>query len=290
MRLRTRGEAAFEIVNYVLLCIGLLVCLLPILNVVAKSFSTEANVVAGDVGIWPVGFSLDAYKIVLGSQKFATSFVNSVFITVVGTFLSLACTVFTGYALSRERLRGKKLVLIMYVFTMLFGAGLIPTYMVIKQLGLLNTLWALIIPPLASPFNMMLIRLYFYSLPDSMEESAKIDGAGNLRILFKIMIPLAMPVIATVSLFSAVEYWNSYFDALMYINNPNLLPLQVFLREMILSASDAASNVDMLSQAQVAQESISGATVVAATLPIILVYPFLQRYFVKGIVLGAVKG
>ncbi|TDF98815.1 carbohydrate ABC transporter permease [Paenibacillus piri] len=290
MRLKSKGERLFDGFNYMLLTAAILICLIPVLNIVAKSFSAEANVLAGDVFIWPVGFNLEAYNIVLGSQKFIRSFGNSVFITVTGTVLNVTLTVFTGYVLSRNRLHGQKLVMMLFVFTMLFHAGLIPTYLVIKSLGLLNTLWALILPTLVSPFNMILVRLYFFSIPDSLEESGKMDGASNLRILFHIMIPLAMPVIATVALFCAVEYWNSYFEALMYINNYKLLPLQVFLREMILSASDASDNVDMLSQIHVSQESIRGATVVAATLPIVIVYPFLQRYFVKGMVLGAVKG
>jgi putative aldouronate transport system permease protein len=290
MRLKTRNEVLFELFNYIILSCIILACLIPVLNIVAKSFSGEAYVLAGDVFIWPIGFQLDAYSVVLGSQKFVGSFTNSVFITVVGTLINVTLTVFTGYALSRGRLRGQKVIMMLYVFTMLFGAGLIPTYLVIKSLGLLDTLWALIIPTLVSPFNMIIVRLFFYNIPDSLEESGKMDGAGNLRILFSIMLPLAMPVVATIGLFCAVEYWNSYFDALMYINNSKLLPLQVFLREMLLSASDASNNIDMLSQIHVSQESIRGATVVTATLPIVLVYPFLQRYFVKGIALGAVKG
>ncbi|UKS30983.1 carbohydrate ABC transporter permease [Paenibacillus sp. HWE-109] len=290
MRLQTKGEIAFTMINYMLLCLGMLVCLIPVINIIAKSFSGEASIMAGDVFLWPINFNVDAYHIVLGSQKFITSFRNSVIITVVGTLLNVTLTVFTGYALSRTRLRGAKIVMMMYVFSMLFSAGIIPTYMIIKSVGLLDTLWALMLPSLVSPFNMIIVRLYFFGIPDSLEESAKMDGAGNLRILFQIMIPLAMPVIATIALFCAVEYWNSYFDALMYINDYNLLPLQVFLREMIMSASDATNNVDMLAQVHVSQESIRGATVVAATLPIVIIYPFLQRYFVKGMVLGAVKG
>lgn len=290
MKLRTRGETIFEWCNNALLLACILICLIPVLNVAAKSLSAEAHVVAGDVFLWPLGFNVDAYKVVLGSQKFISSFMNSVIITVVGTLLNVTLTVFTGYALSRSRLQGQKVIMMLYVFTMLFSAGLIPTYLVIKSLGLLDTLWALILPTRVSPFNMIIMRLYFHNIPDSLEESGKMDGAGNLRVLFQIMLPLAMPVIATVSLFCAVEYWNSYFDALMYINNYKLLPLQVFLREMIMSAADASNNIDILSQVHVSIESIRGATVVAATLPIVIIYPFLQRYFVKGMVLGAVKG
>ncbi|MFK7692752.1 carbohydrate ABC transporter permease [Paenibacillus sp. HJGM_3] len=290
MRLRTRGEAIFEWFNYTLLVLIILTCLIPVLNIAAKSLSDEASVMAGEVLIWPIHFTTDAYGIVLGSQKFLTSFRNSVYITMVGTLLNVILTVCTGYALSRSRLKGQKAIMMLYVFTMLFNAGIIPTYLVVKGAGLINSYWALIVPALVSPFNMIIVRLYFMNLPDSLEESGKIDGASNVRILVSIMVPLAMPVIATIALFCAVEYWNSYFDALMYINDAKLMPLQVYLREMLLNAADASNNVDMLAQVNVSQESIRGATVVAATLPIVVVYPFLQRYFVKGVVLGAVKG
>jgi putative aldouronate transport system permease protein len=290
MKLKTKGEAAFEVCIYIGLILGILVCLVPVLNIVAKSLSGESYVVAGDVGIWPVHFTTDAYNIVLGSPKFLSSFRNSIIITVVGTLINVTLTVFTGYALSRSRLAGQKLFMMLFVFTMLFQAGIMPTYLVIKNLGLINSLWSLMLPGLVSPFNMIIVRLYFYNIPDSLEESGKIDGAGNIRILFSIMMPMAAPVIATTALFCAVEYWNSYFDALMYISQSNLLPLQVFLREVIMNVSDASGNIEMMAQTQVAQESIRGAVVVAATLPIVLVYPFLQRFFVKGIVLGAVKG
>ncbi|TYP79391.1 carbohydrate ABC transporter permease [Paenibacillus methanolicus] len=290
MKLRTRGEVVFEYVNYFLLLLAILVCLIPVLNIVAKSFSDESSVVAGDVGIWPIHFTTEAYHYVLSSPKFLSSFSISVLVTVIGTLINVTLTVFTGYALSRRRLKGQKVIMMLFVFTMIFQAGILPTYLIVKQLGLLNSIWSLILPGLVSPFNMIIVRLYFCNIPDSLEESGKMDGAGNLRILFHIMIPLAMPVIATTALFCAVEYWNSYFDALMYISKQNLLPLQVYLREVIFSTSDANNNVEMVAQMQIAQESIRGAVVVAATLPIVLVYPFLQRYFVKGIVLGAVKG
>ncbi|SFB59991.1 putative aldouronate transport system permease protein [Cohnella sp. OV330] len=290
MRLRTKGEVVYEVCVYTGLVLGILVCLIPVLNIVAKSLSGESYVVAGDVGIWPVHFTTDAYNIVLGSPKFLSSFRNSVLITVVGTLINVTLTVFTGYALSRSRLAGQKLIMMLFVFTMLFQAGIMPTYLVIKNLGLINSLWSLMLPGLVSPFNMIIVRLYFYNIPDSLEESGKMDGASNIRILFSIMMPMAAPVIATTALFCAVEYWNSYFDALMYISDAKRLPLQVFLREVIMSVSDASNNIEMMAQTQVAQESIRGAVVVAATLPIVLVYPFLQRFFVKGIVLGAVKG
>ncbi|GGD82932.1 carbohydrate ABC transporter permease [Paenibacillus nasutitermitis] len=288
MALKTRGEAIFEIVNYFLLSIVIVACLLPLLNIAAKSFSSEAYVLAGEIFIWPKGFSVQAYEIVLGSRRFWTSFGNTVFITVVGTALNTTLTIFAGYALSRKRLRGQSVIMFLFIFSMLFSGGIIPTYLIMKEVGLLNSLWALIIPGLVAPFNMIIMRLYFYNIPDSMEESAKIDGASHFRILFAIMIPLAMPSIATISLFYAVEYWNNYFDALIYLNKHSLFPLQVYLREIILNASSAdVNNIDLM--LNTAQESVRGATVVAATLPILVVYPFLQKHFVKGAMLGAVK-
>lgn len=288
MKLKTKGEAAFDIFNYAMLGVIIIVCLLPLLNIAAKSLSGNAYVLSGDVFIWPKGFSTNAYEIVLGSRRFWDSFSNTVFVALVGTILNTFLTILAGYALSRKRLKGQQIFMFMFIFTMLFGGGIIPTYLLVKEVGLLNSLWALIIPGLVAPFNMIIMRLYFYNIPDSMEESAKMDGASHFRILFSIMIPLAMPSIATISLFYAVEYWNNYFDALIYITNHKLFPLQVYLREMISNASSVdINNMDLMMNT--AQESVRGASVVAATLPILLVYPFLQKYFVKGAMLGAVK-
>lgn len=288
MNIRTTGDKWFEAVNYVLLSFIIVICLLPILNIVAKSFSSEAYVLSGDIFLIPKGFNVVAYEIVLGSRRFWTSFGNTIFITIFGTIINTLLTIFAGYALSRKRLKGQRMFLFLFIFAMLFNGGIIPTYLVVKSFGLLNTLWALIVPGLVAPFNMIIMRLYFYNVPDSLEESAKIDGASNFRILFSIMIPLSMPAIATISLFYAVEYWNNYFEALIYINDFHLFPLQVYLREVIMNASGAdLNNFDLMMQT--AQESVRGATVVAATLPILLVYPFLQKHFVKGVMLGAVK-
>ena len=288
MSIRSTSEKIWDVFIYVFLLGVMLICIVPFLNVVAKSFSSEAHVLAGDVFLWPKDFTLAAYEIVIGSGRFWTSFGNTVFITAVGTLLNTLLTIFAGYALSRKHLLGSGFFVFLFIFTMLFSGGMIPTYLVVKEAGLLNTLWAVIIPGLVAPFNLIIMRLYFYTIPDSLEESAKMDGAANIRILFSIMIPLAMPAIATIGLFYAVEYWNGYFDALIYINNRDLHPLQVYLREVIINAVDADLN-NMERMMNVAQESVRGATVVAATLPILIVYPFLQKYFVKGVTLGAVK-
>mgnify|MGYP001440692934 CR=1 FL=1 len=286
--LRTTGEKWFDAINYVLLTLIILICVIPYLNIVAKSFSGEAHVMAGDVFLIPMDFNLKAYEVVFGSRIFLDALKVSVFVTVTGTVLNVTLTILAGYALSRQRLAGQKVFMFLFVFTMLFSGGMIPSYLVVKETGLLNSLWALIIPGLVSPFQMIIMRLYFYTIPNSLEESAKMDGASHTRILISIMIPLAMPAIATIALFYAVEYWNSYFDALMYINRRERFPLQVYLRDTLINASDAnLENMDLMMN--VAQESVRGATVVAATLPILLVYPFLQKHFVKGVMLGAVK-
>ncbi|TLS49099.1 carbohydrate ABC transporter permease [Paenibacillus antri] len=288
MHLKSRGETVFEGINSILLCGVIVICLLPLINIAAKSLSSESYVLAGEIFLWPKGFSLNAYDIVLGSRRFWDSFGNTLFITIFGTLINTMLTIFAGYALSRKRLRGQQLFMFLFIFAMLFNGGIIPTYLVVKGIGLLNTLWALVIPGLVAPFQMIIMRLYFYNIPDSMEESAKIDGASNFRILFRIMIPLSMPSIATISLFYAVEYWNSYFDALIYLTNHELFTLQIYLREIIINASSVDIN-NMELMMNTAQESVRGATVVAVTLPILLVYPFLQKHFVKGVMLGAVK-
>lgn len=285
---RSREDRVVGAVSNLILGLVIVVCLYPFLNIVAKSFSSEGPILAGEVYLLPVGFTTKAYEIVLGSARFWNAAASSVFVTVVGTVLNLVLTAFVAFALSRKNLPGQKLIAMLYIFTMLFGGGLIPTYLVVSSSGLYNTLWALIIPGLVSPFNLILMRNYFLTIPESLEESAKLDGAGHFVILFRIVIPLALPSIATIGLFCAVAYWNEYFSALIYINNRSIVPIQVYLREILLNAGSAdLNNMDLM--LQVAQEAVRGATVLAATVPILLVYPFLQKYYIQGMTVGAVK-
>jgi putative aldouronate transport system permease protein len=283
----TVGDLLFDSVNYLALIVVVVLCLFPYLNVVAKSLSRDVAVLAGDVFLWPVDMSLNAYRVVLGSNRFMQSLLVSVGVAAVGTVINVCLTVVIAYIVSRNGIKGGQFISFLYIFTMLFSGGLIPTYLVVRNAGLVDSLWALIIPGLVAPFNMIILRNYFHAIPDSLEESAKIDGAGNIRILLSIMVPLALPSIATIALFYAVGYWNSYFDALIYINTRSFFPLQVYLRDIIMAADPKSMNIDSLMN--VAQESVQGATVVASTVPILCVYPFLQRYFVKGVMLGAVK-
>ena len=247
---------------------------------------------AGEVIIWPKGFQLESLKFITSQHTFIMSFINTVYITVVGTFISMILTLFLAYPLSKKNLIGRNILFIYVLFTMLFSGGLIPTYILIKKLGMMNSLWSLMLPNAISPFYVIIMINFFKSLPDSMEESAKIDGASNFRILLSIMIPLSMPSIAALTLFYAVGRWNGFFDALIFIQSRNLYPLQLYLWMLLKSFQQSnLFNVGLLKQlSNRAPQTIQGAAVFVATVPILIVYPFLQRYFVKGVMIGAVKG
>jgi putative aldouronate transport system permease protein len=286
--IRNVSDRIFDIINIAFIGIIGLVCLFPFINVLAKSLSSEAAVVSGRVILWPVDFNGKAYRYIFSSVRFWNSMKNTVIVTVCGVFIDTVFTVFVAYAVSRKYLAGRSVVYFLYVFTMMFSGGIIPTYLIVRQMGLLDKLPALFIPMVVTVFNMTLMRNYFMTIPSSLEESAKMDGASNIIILFRIMIPLAAPAIATIALFTAVGLWNDYFTPLMYIQSRTNQTLQVFLRGVVDMSKDMNMN-DFDAINELAQETIRGATVFAATLPILLVYPFLQRYFVSGMTIGAVK-
>jgi len=288
---RTTGEKVFDIVNIVLLTILGLATLLPFMHVLAKSLSSQVAVSLGQVTFLPIDFHFGTFQYVLSQSQFINSFRISVIVTVVGTALGLILTVMAAYPLSKPKLKGRKLFLMSYIFIMLFSGGMIPNYLLFNTLGLLNTIWALIIPGLVSVFNMLLVKTFFEQLPESVEESARIDGASNVVVLFRIVLPMALPVLAAIGLFFAVHYWNGYFSAVLYITKPDLKPLQQFLYELIsLSVTDAGGDIDIERAMNSDPESIRAATIILSTLPILCLYPFLQKYFVKGITIGSVKG
>lgn len=272
----------------ILLTMFALVCLIPFYYVVMVSFSDPALVKEGQVILMPKGFSTKAYQIILKDSKFYTGFAVSIFRTVVGTAIALAVQAMFAYSISRSHLYGKRFFTGMVIFAVLFNGGIIPTYLTVCYTGIFDTLWALILPAAISPWNIIILSSFFSSLPDSLMESAVIDGASDLVIFRKIAIPLSIPAIATVGLFIAVFHWNSLMDAVIYINSSKLKPLQTFLIDLIMRSSTQ----DMLSS-QAEQEiptlSIQTAAIFASTLPILVVYPFLQRFFVKGVMIGAVK-
>lgn len=288
------GERIFQALNYLFFAIVSWTTLFPFLNLLAKSLSGEEAVLSGRVTLFPVDIQFGTYAYVLSDAKFMNAFMVSVIISVAGTALGLIMTAIAAYPLSKPRLRGRKFFILMYVFTMLFSGGLIPTYLLMHRLDLIDTLWVLFLPSMISVFNMLIIKNYFESLPDELEESAKMDGASNLTILFRITVPLSLPVFATIALFYAVGFWNDYFASMIYINSPDLKPLQLYLKELLIHSNITyqdgghVPNIDAVMNST--PQAIQAASILVATLPILLIYPFLQKYFVKGVLIGSVKG
>lgn len=280
-----------DISVYVFLIALGIIMLLPLLNVLSKSVSEEWAITSGKVGILPVGFQLDTLKEVISSSMFIRAFCVSIGVTVVGTAISILMTALTAYPLSKRNLPGISFIMVLFIFTMLFNGGLIPNYLLMRQLHLINNLWVLILPGMISVFNMLVIKSYYESLPEALEESARIDGAKMYTILFRIILPLSMPVIATIALFYAVGFWNDYFGPMIYINDTALKTLQLYLQDVVMDASAAnAVNKSVDDLMNMSPEGIRAATVVASTVPILFVYPFLQKYFIKGVLIGSVKG
>ncbi len=289
-------ERVFQTVNaLVFLALGL-TTLLPFVNLLAKSFSSESAVLAGRVGLWPEGFQLGTYQYVLTEPQFRQSFVNSILVTLCGTALAMVLTCMVAYPLSRGWLRGRRLLILLFVFVMLFNGGMVPTYLLINGMHMLNTYWALILPSAFSVYNMILLKNFFEELPESVEESARLDGAGNMTILLKIILPMSLPAIATIGLFYAVGYWNNYMGGVLYITDPQYKPLQQYLYELVTESQRIQEgmitgdyNMDRDSM-NATPDAIRAATIMLSSVPIMLVYPFLQKYFVKGLVIGSVKG
>jgi putative aldouronate transport system permease protein len=286
---KSKGEKTFEILNCSFLTLLALVCILPFINVLATSFATPAEVLSKKFILFPTTFTLDAYKFILSTPTVFRSIGVSVGITVIGTLLSMIVTSLMAYALSRRYLIGRGVINFMVVSTMLFSGGMIPSFLVVKNLGLINSYWALILPGCVSAMNMIIMRNFFQALPTSLEESAKIDGASDLTVFIKIMLPLALPSIATISLFYAVGYWNSFQNAIMYIVDSKKWPLQVLLRQIVIMSSGIESNPSA-ADIQPPASSIKMAVIVLGTVPMLMVYPFIQKYFVKGALMGSVKG
>jgi putative aldouronate transport system permease protein len=285
------GEKIFNSINIIVLFTLGLLTLLPFLHVLAKSLSSQVAISLGKVTFLPVNFQLGTYRYVLEQDQFIHSLRNSVIITVAGTLLALIVTVMVAYPLSKPKLKGRRLFLLGFIFIMLFNGGMVPNYLLFKTFGLINNLWALIIPGLISVFNILLVKTFFEELPESVEESARIDGANNFTILFRIVLPMALPVLAAVGLFFAVNYWNNYFSAVLYITRAELKPLQLYIYELVSqTTNELGANVDIDRLMNADPESIRSATIILSTLPILCLYPFLQKYFVKGITIGSVKG
>lgn len=285
-------DTAFHIANYTLVALLTFVCIFPFVNTFANAFSSSHAIQAGKVVLWPVDFQLDAMKSVFWDNNVIRALGVTVYVTVVGTAINLLFTILTAYPLSRRDLAGRKYFMNYLIFTMMFSGGLIPGYLLIKNLGMLNTLWAIIIPGAISVFNVIIMKTFFQNMPEELREAAVMDGCGNMRYVFRVVLPLSGAVMATIGLYYAVGHWNSYMSAVILIDDPNKYTLQVRLRNILLLAQMDTSLEVMQQQGKlhVIEESLKAATAVFATVPILIVYPFLQKYFVKGSFLGSVKG
>ena len=293
LSMETKRDKALSRVMYFFLFIFMLICFYPVYFVIIASVSDSAAVNSGRFLLIPEGFHLSGYTFVLNDTRILTGYINTIIYTAGGTLTGLICSMSAGYALSRKDLPGRKLLMIMMVFTMYFSGGLIPTYLVIRSLGLVNTRALMIILGSVSVYNIILVRTFFQStIPDELLEAAFIDGCGNLRFFFRFALPLSTAIIAVITLYLAVGYWNGYYNALIYLTSPEKKPLQLFIREILMTSDSMADIADAELAGQYMQmvQVIKYAVIVVATIPIMCVYPFLQKYFVKGVMIGSLKG
>ena len=285
------GEKIFGVFNVIFLALIAILCLYPFLYTVSISLSSAAEASRDGLHLFPREISLTSYKMVLSDPNIVNGYINSIIRTVLGTFLTVTASCIAAYPLARREMPHRALITFIIVFTMLFGGGMVPGYLLIKNLGFINTIWALVIPGMLGAFNIIIVKNFFQSLPESLIESARMDGAGEWRILFQIYIPLSKPVLATVALWSAVGHWNAWFDALLYITDDRKQVLQTFLQRIVIESGTQMMELGITdtSVLQFTGETIKAATIIVTILPIICVYPFVQKYFVKGIMLGGVK-
>jgi len=295
----TGRDKVFLIANYIYVFLAFIIVFYPLVYMVSASISDPKAVGSGAMWLWPKGITFDGYKRVFANTSIWTGYGNTILYTVVGTAINLMVTLPAAYALSRKDFIGRNFFMGMFMVTMFFGGGLVPTYLLIKQLGMINTIWAIVIPSAASIWNIIVSRTFFQSaIPKEMHEAAQIDGCTNMRLFIKIILPLSMPIIAVMALFYGVGNWNSYFSALIYLNDAAKYPLQLVLRQILVlqemaaqggGAITASTAAAMNSKAEIAA-LVKYAVIIVATIPVIAVYPFLQRYFVQGVMIGSVKG
>ena len=282
-------DHAFDAVNYLIMLFVLVATLYPFWYVIVGSFSSMGHLIKNGFVLWPDGLHLDAYQLVFQNALIPTAYRNTIIVTLAGTAVSMALTILGAYVLSLRELPGRTLITFFFVFTMFFSGGLIPTYLVVSNLGMIDTLWVLFIPSAISTYNMILMRNFFQSVPDSLYEAAEIEGETMLGYMIHILLPLSGAAIATISLFYAVGYWNDYFKSIIYIRNNKLWPMQTVLRQIL--QTDLLDN-ELYDDAKrtAASETLKYAMIVVTVLPILCVYPFVQKYFVKGVMVGSLKG
>lgn len=293
---QSRSDQIFLACNALFLLLILVVVIYPVWYAFIASFSDPLAVSRGELTLLPIGFDLSAYKKVFRYQRVMTGYRNTIVYTLTGTLVNTLMVIITAYPLSRKDLYGRKLLTKLFVFTMYFSGGLIPTYLLVRNIGLYNSMWALILPSCISMYNVIIMRSYFTnSLPYEIQEAAMIDGCANIEMLVKIVLPLSMPVIAVILLYHAVGYWNTYFSALIYLSDADKYPLQMVLRDILISSQisefmDSSESSESVIQQALLANSLKYALIVVSSVPVIVIYPLLQKYFEKGIMLGAVKG
>jgi putative aldouronate transport system permease protein len=289
---KSTGEKAFDVFNVIFLTILMIVTLYPFLYVIFASLSDPSGIATHRGILWaPIGFQLDAYKLVLKNPNIIIGYKNTIFYVFVGTALNVLITSMLAYTLSRKGLLLNNTIMFLIVFTMFFSGGMIPGYILMTNLGLMGSRWAIILPGLVSTMNLIIMRTSFSAIPVSLEESAKLDGANDMVILFKIVLPLSLPIISVMVLFYGVNHWNSWFSAMLYLRDRQLYPLQLVLREILIFSSTDDMMVSLgSSRGKDMSEIIKYATIMVATVPILIAYPFMQKYFVKGVMVGAIKG
>lgn len=287
---RHRTLSVSDILIYLVMIFVIIITLYPFVYVLSMSISDPRYVLADTIWLYPKGFSLESYKKVFENEEIWTAYYNTVFYTVVGTALNILFTMLAAYPLSRRTFFARNWIMVIIVITMFFGGGLIPSFLLIKELGLYNTRWAVLLPGLTSAFYIIITRTFFQSIPDSLTESAKIDGANDIGILMRIIIPLSKPILAVLSLFYAVGHWNSYVSAMIYLPNPKLQPMSLYLMKILVQNNDSMMEgmTDQIDRALFAAQ-LKYAIIIVTILPILLIYPFLQRFFVKGVMIGSLK-
>ncbi|MBD2867322.1 carbohydrate ABC transporter permease [Paenibacillus arenilitoris] len=288
---KSTGYKVFSLFNHTFLIILSLLCILPLMHVLAVSFSGKSAATANIVNLWPVDFTWESYEKTIDNPAFVRALFYSVYRTVLGTAIGMAVIIFAGYALSKRNaaFKSRNVYMWFFVFTMLFSGGLVPGYILITELQLINTIWALVLPGALSVYNMILLMNFFRTIPAELEEAALIDGAGLFRILFSVHLPVSTPALATITLFTLVGHWNSWFDGLIYMMDTKKYPLATFLQTVVVQQDFSKMSINPEDMENLSQRTVKAAQIFIGALPILLVYPFLQKYFVKGIVLGAVK-
>ncbi|KRG11790.1 ABC transporter permease [Virgibacillus soli] len=286
----TTAGRIFDVFNFILLGILGLATVVPFLYIIAGSFATESELATRPFFIIPETFTTQAYQYIFSTDSVVRSLGVSVFVTIVGTLISLILTLTFAYPLSRKEMMGRNVILNLILFSMLFSGGMIPTYLLVKGLGLLDSLWALILPLAINPFYVIIVKTFFQELPKELEDASKMDGCSEIQTFWRVMLPLSKPVIATFTLFYAVFYWNDFFQALLYITDTTKWPIQLLLQQLVMVANVGIGDMSEATLYEPPEESIKLAVIVIATVPILLFYPFLQKHFAKGVMLGSVKG